>query len=1060
MNTLTSLLRHWACQTPEALLYTYRDTHGNITESYDCESFNARVNFVAQQLADRDIVHQGEPVLLIYPSGLEGIIAFMACVKNGAIPAPAPWPDRMSGRAAAERIQHMQADCDARVVLTVSDGLQRLNGSAPTSSRPMEWIATDKWKGSQDHFQTSQCDTLFIQYTSGSTDLPRGVMVTHENIIHNSNVLPDINDGRCCGVSWLPFHHDMGLIGFYLFAIVRGGVTHLMSPADFLKRPQLWFETITTEAATITCAPNFGYQYCLRDKKISDRDLNEFNLSSIRLMMNGAEPVDPVTMDAFADRFSQCGLEQNALVAIYGLAEHTLAVTSGGRRVFDSAECHLPATQGHDHRPTQRPIMSCGFPLPGVELHIVDPNKRAKMPDGGVGEIWLRGESVTNGYWGRNHQEAHSLFTAAFESEGNGNTYLSTGDLGFLLDGELYITGRLKEVILVRGRNIYPIDVESITQRTLNRTGRSLVAAFGSTTHGVSEEIVILIEDCGNPIDLRRVAQAVGEHMGVRPGVTALIPRGKLTTTTSGKIARSACRRDWDSGLIEPIRQYRSRQSSAGDGDISSILQQIEGLPDDESVEYAGLDSLTLTQLQLELLRGAERTGLDVEEFQYDMRIINKLSVGELRLLLPRLKDSSFGSDEIQFLRDVARERIGVIAANEQEQMLADGELALDIQPAQAAPQNYDTADILLTGATGFFGAFLLNSLLLSTDRRIVALVRSTDAQAGRERIIEALQKANVPFGRSGNGFDLARLVEQRVKVVCGDLTEQRLGLSQTDWSDLAQTVGTVYHCGAEVDYIRSYDSLSAANVSGCEEIIRFCASEKLKRLHLISTTFVAGWTSTKVLGESECDPPEGALNFGYAQSKWVAERLAYQALRRGLPVKVFRPSLLTAATTGSFVERDIVSRVFSYLIRYGLRPNCGNQLSFIPADIAAKNIVAVSLCDEATDDTFHVTANNYYNMSQICECISRCYGYEMRECSLDGLIEHVNENCTREDPLYPLVPFINRNFKKLAEMEEKRYATAKFQNALQLAPGSCPEPPLEYTVQLIIDYLKKTGMV
>ncbi len=677
-----------------------------------------------------------------------------------------------------------------------------------------------------------------------------------------------------------------------------------------------------------------------------------------------------------------------------------------------------------------------------------------------MGEIWLRGRSVTSGYWGSKHREANSLFTAGLNNEGNGKNYLRTGDLGFLLDGELYIAGRLKEVIQVRGRNIYPVDVESVVQRTLNRSVRSPVAAFGSTGNNGSEEIVVLIEDSGDDVDLRKVARAIGEHLGVRPGVTALIPRGKLSTTTSGKLARNACSRRWASGDIEPIEQLTSQQPIEGGGGICSLLAQIEGLPDDETVEYAGLDSLTLTELQLELLRGAQRSGIDVEEFQYDMRLINKLSLGELRALLPGLSDPSFGREGLEFVRGVARDRIGEIAKSEQARMLDDGQLAEDIRPDRAEPRDPNTGDILLTGATGFVGAFLLHSLLTSTDRPIIALVRAASPSAGLERLIAALRKANVPFHPDGNGRDLVKMIQRRVRVICGDLSEQRLGLPQSEWDDLARNAGSVYHCGAEVDYVKSYDALVGANVHGCHEVIRLCATQTVKQLHLISSTFVAGWTSVAEMHESECNPPEGALNFGYAQSKWVAERLAYQAQRRGLPVNVFRPSLLTAATTGSFVREDLVSRFFSYLVRHGLRPTCSNQLSLIPADIAAQNMVAVSLHAATSPGTYHVTANDYYNMGDACDCITRCYGYKMDPCSLDEFVDHVNANCTRDDPLFPLVPFINRNFNRLSEMADKRYVTANFQSALQRAAGTCPEPRLDKTMRLIIDYLREAGMV
>lgn len=982
MDSLTDILQDWARTTPEQPLYTFRNVHGQITDSYTCAAFNARVNHVAQRLHDRKAVRAGEPVLLVYPPGLEGIVAFMACVKNGAIPVPAPWPDRISGRVAKERIQHMQADCEARFALTVGDGLHRLNGHANGASRALEWIPTESWCGTQDHCRTSHCDTLFLQYTSGSTDLPRGVIVSHENVIHNHSILLD---GQCRGVSWLPFHHDMGLIGFYLFTIVTGGVSHLIAPADFLKRPRLWFDTMTAARADITCAPNFGYEYCLRKNKISDEELSDFDLSCMQLMMNGAEPVDPVTMDSFAKRFRVCGLNSDSLVAIYGLAEHTLAVTRGGRRFFDLSTCPAAAAPAKNGSQTRNRIVSCGQPLPGVEVCIVDPARHSQTPEGGVGEIWLRGKSVTKGYWGHSHQEGNSLFQATLDSETNGKTFLRTGDLGFLRDGELYITGRLKEVIQVRGRNIYPVDVESIVLRNLNRSGRGSVAAFGSTANRATEEIAVLVESWGQEVNLRKVVQAIGEHLGVRPAVAALVTRGTLSMTSSGKLARNECRRRWESGEIEPLQQLKAPEPAMGDrGGFSAVMDQIEGLPDDETVEFAGLDSLTLTELQLELLRGAQGKSIDLEEYQYDMRLINKLTLGELRALLRKLKDPSFDVDEIEFIRNIARTRIGEIASNEHRKMLEDGELSDDIQPDQAMSQAGETGDILLTGATGFVGSFLLDSLLRTTERSVVVLVRASNATAGRERIAAALQKAKIG---SGNGRDLADQIVRRVRVICGDLSRQRIGVTEAEWDNLSATVGAVYHCGAEVDYVKSYDALNFANVRGCEEVIRLCATGMLKQLHLISTTFVAGWTSMSVLPEAECEPPDDALNFGYAQSKWVAERLAYQALRRGLPVKVFRPSLLTASTTGSFVQEDIVSRVFSYLVRYGLRPTCLNQLSMIPADVAAQNIVAVSLSNEASADTYHVTAGSYYNMGDICDCISQCFGYAMEACSLDSTL-------------------------------------------------------------------------
>ena len=343
-------------------------------------------------------------------------------------------------------------------------------------------------------------------------------MISHENIINNSGC--DVVGDHPIGVSWLPHFHDMGLIGYYLFPIVWGGSIYHFSSNDFLRRPLLWLEAITRFGATGTSAPNFAFEYCLRPDKISDDDLQRLNLNTLRIMMNASDLVLPDTMKRFFARFSAAGLSRKALSAAYGLAESTLCASIGGRehvrvsrRFMQRNKVRLVQDYSQEHDTVE--IASCGKPIPGTEIRIVEPGIGRTAAADQIGEIWLAGKSKALGYWKR-PDLSKEIFKARVD--GSRSEFVRTGDVGFVHNDELYVCGRLKDMILVRGVNVYPTDIEAIVDRALAPLHHVRLSVFGfGPTEENEDGVVVLVEVSSSATapDLPTLHRKLKAHLNV-----------------------------------------------------------------------------------------------------------------------------------------------------------------------------------------------------------------------------------------------------------------------------------------------------------------------------------------------------------------------------------------------------------------------------------------------------------------------------------------------------------------------------------------------------------------
>lgn len=563
LYSFVHLLRQRAADQPQQQIYRFLSDGENEEASLSYGELDLRARAIAARLQIEGVA--GDRVLLVYPAGLEYIAAFFGCLYAGmiAVPIYPPRPNRT-----LERFESIVADADAKFALT-TDAVFSRNAASPASEvngSALRWLATDKIANNQaTEWQQPSIDAstlAYLQYTSGSTSLPKGVMVSHGNLLYNS---ADMDHGwqhtrDSVIVSWLPHFHDMGLIYGILQPLFKGVRSILMPPVAFLQQPARWLQAITRYRGTHSAAPNFAYELCIR--KVTPEQRASLDLSSWVVAVNGAEPVRRETLDRFSETFASCGFRSRTFCPGYGLAEATLkvvATTQASSPVYYSVDSDALA----QHRivevsPAQRDaqtFVGCGQAMLETKIAIVNPETLQATAAGEVGEIWVSGPTVAKGYWRRPEETARD-FQARLP--GSNETYLRTGDLGFTKDGELFITGRLKDLIIIRGRNHYPQDIELTAERSHPALRSGCGAAFSVDENG-TESLVVVHEIERNVADedFEKVFGAIrkalaSEHELHAYGVV-LIKTGSLPKTSSGKVQRRAARAAFLAGILDTI---------------------------------------------------------------------------------------------------------------------------------------------------------------------------------------------------------------------------------------------------------------------------------------------------------------------------------------------------------------------------------------------------------------------------------------------------------------------------------------------------------------------------
>jgi natural product biosynthesis luciferase-like monooxygenase protein len=581
-STLIDLLARRVAENPDGVAYTFLGESGHPQRELTYSQLERKARAIGALL--QNATGDGDRILLVYPAGLDFVAAFLGCLLAGRVAVPV-YPPKLN--RSALRLELVARDARPSVALTTKQSLDRIQSRQARSplTESARWVATDtideQMSNAWRRPDVGRQSVAFLQYTSGSTANPKGVVVTHGNLIHNSRMLADAfgYDRDSLVVSWLPVYHDMGLIGGALQPLYGGFPGVMMSPFSFLRRPAVWLEAITRYGATISGGPNFAYDLCAR--RVSEEEKSRLDLSTWAVAFNGSEPVQFETMRRFSEAFEGCGFRASSFYPCYGLAEATLIVSGGeagkppvvrnlSRAALGRHRVSVPAVGESD----SRAVVSCGRALADQKVVTIDTDSLEVTPGGTIGEIWVSGESVAQGYWNR-PDESKKTFGARPADDGQrafgGRTFMRTGDLGFIdQDGNLFVTGRLKDLIIIRGINHYPQDIELTTECSHQSVRSGAAAAFAIEAEGESRVGIICeigsreqrghqgVDQGGSAEVIAAIRRAVFEEHELQLSGVSLVRPGAIPRTSSGKIQRSVCAAAFRDGTLQALCEWRA----------------------------------------------------------------------------------------------------------------------------------------------------------------------------------------------------------------------------------------------------------------------------------------------------------------------------------------------------------------------------------------------------------------------------------------------------------------------------------------------------------------------
>jgi 8-amino-7-oxononanoate synthase len=624
VQTLIDLLEYRAARQPMHEVFRFINSDGREDGALGFAALQRRARAIAARLAEH--VVPGDRVVLLVPPGLDYVASFFGCLYAGVVAVPAYPPNP---RRPDPRVARIVADCGARLALVSEALMSRLDGWLALTPEldGITWLdAAGLANGDADvwrHPAATSSSLAMLQYTSGSTGEPRGVMLTHANLLENSAVIHRVSEHRehDNGVFWLPPFHDMGLIGGILQPVYAGLSAALMAPATFLQRPLSWLEAMSRYRATTSGAPNFAYDLCV--ERISAEERETLDLSAWRTSFNGAEPIRADTIARFEAGFAASGLRRGVILPCYGLAEATLLVSGGpaerpprtvcaDRRGLEAGELRT-TEEGGAHAVV---LVGSGEPVSAEAVAIVDPDTTTRCAEGQIGEVWVTGGSVAGGYWNRPELSAATFRARLPDSPHN---FLRTGDLGALVQGQLVVTGRLKDLVILEGRNYYPHDIETAAERSHPSLRPGFAAAFGVGGETGGRERLILVAEVirqhkpeGDGALFQAVRAELAATVGVVPEEIVLIRQNTIPRTSSGKIQRRACRTAYLGGGLEIVGHWRMRGGDVALPKDAITAFVIDWVRDELQVDASrldpttrlrdvGLDSLAATRLMVAL---------------------------------------------------------------------------------------------------------------------------------------------------------------------------------------------------------------------------------------------------------------------------------------------------------------------------------------------------------------------------------------------------------------------------------------------------------------------------
>lgn len=944
-------------------------------------------------------------------------------------------PKFLISNFALEHAQHAKIDVKkrlAREALLPALGLKR--------------IYTDRLPNRTDPFAMHAAapeDVIYLQYTSGSTSDPKGVMVTMKNLMTNIAQVMDVYDfstGNNLGM-WIPFFHNLGLlIGIYLPVMALEGTAYFLPTLQFLQKPTLWLSMLSQYKINITAGPNSAY--AVFQHILNSRSAAEFDLSHVNLFINGSEFVDPLTIKNFAELFA---VRPDAFAPGYGLAENVCLATVA-HRDYRTVRIHADALRENRFVPCEhgegknrfvpcehgegenrflpcehgegKEIVSLGKPVKGLTMVAVDPESEKPCEDGRIGEIYIQGDSVSQGYWG--NVKDNENFRARVE--GLGGEFYKTGDLGIIYRGNFYMTGRIKELIVVNGHNVYPGDIRSVLQKNIPAVPMGS-AVFFPVEANKQEAVAVCLEADNVNLEFASIASRINHvmagHFEFSFYDVVFVKKDSLPRTDNRKIRTHKVREHYLQGSLEMLFSSRNNASArqkttvpetSPDGIHAKVREVFDTLLETQNYDLntgfmeLGGDSLKLVECVFHL-EEAFNIGLDITEMGTNASvngiaayIQNKMQQGSANRKKINLQEECYLDDEM--------------TASPGEYS-GSASRATAAAPGEAGPASFsaythsvnECRRLFLTGSTGFLGAFLIRSLLeqlAGQDITIYCHVRARDEAAGLERVISNMKRYRCWKD------DYA----QYLQAVTGSLDKPLMGMKEDVYERLSREVDAVYHNGALLNFLYPYSYLKGTNVDGTRECLRFAFHGKAKYFHYISSYSVYDNPSHFGKKVYESDPLTSWEGYflGYSETKWVSEKLVQIARERGLRACIYRPGEIAGDTVhGIWETKDLLSRLITGCIYMQKASAINTRFHMVPVDYVADTIAHISRQEGACGLAFNILNPGKLTVKKMVRAI-RSKGYKIGIVPYERWKQELLQTDIRENPLRILASLFNKD--------------------------------------------------
>ena len=837
-------------------------------------------------------------------------------------------------------------------------------------------------------------DLLYLQYTSGSTSAPKGVMVTYGNLMGCIGQCLEIFDFQHTSnnlASWVPFYHNIGLIvAIFLPVIADTGVSYFIPTLQFLARPTVWLRVLSDYKVNITAAPNSAYEVCTR--LITPEEAKKYDLSHVTHLINGSEFVNAATVEKFCALF---GITPDCFAPGYGLSECVCVGTLASRDYrcqHIDLEAYregrfLPAPEG------EKAIVSVGRPAGDMVLVAIRPDGTPCEP-GEIGEICIQGSSVCAGYW-QNPEETKRFQTVI---PGYGGQFYRTGDMGVVYEGQLYLTGRIKEMIIISGKNIFPGDITLLLRQEGVPLPADAMAVF--SVQAVEGECPVLCAECAPGADFAAVAAEVNRLTARNFDFSfrdiVFVPSGTLPRTDNRKIKTLATRAMYEAGELPVLYSSRRQGTAAASAKKSEPApRQKVTLPPDATPEQI---QPIITGIFREVLPGVTYGPED------SFLELGGDSLRMMELVCDLEHDLGVNID----IRCIAAEPTVSGISNYLSALLAGREKEFQpdlraecVLPEEIAPQGEytnrpeDCRTVFLTGSTGFLGAYLIRALIEQRGEKGIQIychARAATPEKALGRVIDNMKRFQCWQDRY-----LAYL-----HAVPGDLTQPHLGMSEADWNQMSKEVDAIYHNGAVLNFVFPYRQMKPANVLGTTECLRLACEGKLKYFHYVSSYSVYDNPShfdRTVMEDDPLESPDGYF-LGYSETKWVAEKLVGLARQRGLRAAVYRPGDITGTlSTGIWKLEDLISRSLVGCVQLGAAPDVEVNLHLTPVDYVADALVYISFQSLCCGHAFNLLNHRLMPLQQMTALIKKA-GYPLERLPYGEWCERLTATTSEENVL------------------------------------------------------------